>query len=180
MTSGASGPAELSAQINVWFLPCWRGTLPIARWLLGARAEPRVMAVLKPLSSRKTRRAGSFKKGARSLRNAVRRSSLRSLATSVFFMRDLVAPKHPVNRFETHFQPRRFFEQVSMFLQRGIAMRLKLSQQLLLMLGRHRAVTARGFDDDMQGVLVMPLYVTFHSTDMNRKVLRGCSRGSAL
>lgn len=95
-------------------------------------------------------------------------------------MRDLVASESPVDRFETHLQPCGCFEQVGMFLQGRIAMGFELSQQLLLMPGCHPTVTARWLGHDMQGVLVMPLQVTFYSADMDGEVLRGFPRGCAI
>lgn len=89
-----------------------------------------------------------------------------------FFMGDLVAGKDPVHRFETDLEARGVFEHAGMLGQGGIGMGVELFQKLFLVGGRHRTVTARGFDPDVQGVVAMPFQVPFHRVDMHEEVVR--------
>ena len=71
-------------------------------------------------------------------------------------MGDLVAGKDPVHRFETDLEARGVFEHAGMLGQSGIGMSVELFQKLFFVGGRHRTVTARGFEPDVQGVVAMP------------------------
>ena len=82
-------------------------------------------------------------------------------------MGDLVAAKDPINCFVADLQPGGGFQQVRMFLQRGIVMRIELRKKLLLMVGRHRAVTARRPGNNVQSLLVMPFQIAFDRVDMH-------------
>ena len=57
-------------------------------------------------------------------------------------MGDLVATKNPIHCFIADLQPGGGFQQIGMFLQGGVPAS-QLRQKLLLMVGRHRTVTAR-------------------------------------
>ena len=76
-------PSRVIEAIRVWFLPRFLGTLPYARFPLGALALRRVMEVLKPDSSTNTSLLAS--KRLASHRHRLRRPSSRSEATGDFF-----------------------------------------------------------------------------------------------
>ena len=78
--------------------------------------------------------------------NCVRSSSFRSLATSVFFMRDVVALKNTVNSSVRDLQTRGFQEHTCMLLEGGAGVRAELTEELLLMFGLHDSGTARWTD----------------------------------
>ncbi len=81
-----------------------------------------------------------------------------------------MAAKDPVNRFVADLQSGRSFQQVRMLLQRCVPMGLELGEKLLLMVGRHRAVTAGRLGDNVQGILAVPFQIIFDRIDMDRKM----------
>ncbi len=97
-----------------------------------------------------------------------------------FFMGDLVAAKDAVNRFRTDLQPCGGFQQVCMLLQGCVSVGLELRKQLLLVAGRHRAVTARRLGNNVQGVLAVTFQIIFDGIDMHREIFRRFVRRSTL
>lgn len=124
--------------------------------------------MLNPLSSTNTRRRGSSSRGARSFRNGARRFSLRSLATSVFFVGDLMTSEDPVHRLETHPQARSFFEYPGMLDQRRVSMLVQLLQELLFVNRCQACRTPRRSSDLMQRPQTLLFQSWFHSDKCSR------------
>ena len=59
MTKGAVRPKHLRAATKVWVFQCPNGALERSRWPCGHRPRSRVIFVVVPVSSMKTRRRGS-------------------------------------------------------------------------------------------------------------------------
>lgn len=87
-------------------------------------------------------------------------------------MGDLEACKHTVHSLETDLEARGVFEHAGMLGQGGIGVGFELFEQLILVRCRHRPVTARGFDPNVQGVVAVPFQVTLDRIDMNGEVTR--------
>src|SRR5260370_41618926 len=123
-------PERERAAMSVVFLPRLRGTLPLARSPLGARAYRGVSAMFEPHSSMKTNDSvGSWLAFSR---QAARSSSFRSDAPNDFFSRlaqPFDRPVHgpPAYVFTVHLLP-----QVTVLFERGIAILLQLRHQPFL------------------------------------------------
>ena len=67
-----------------------------------------------------------------------------------------------------------------MLLERGVTMGVELSEELLLVQGRHRAVTACRTGNNVKGVVAVAFEVTVDGIDVNGEVLSGFFRCGAL
>ena len=118
--SAAPMPSRERAAMSVVFLPRLRGTLPLARFPLGARADIRGKAILEPHSSMKTSDSvGSLLAFAR---HAARSFSLRSIAASDFFSRPAQPNARSVHGPAAHALTVSLFPEVTVLLQGRIVM----------------------------------------------------------
>jgi hypothetical protein len=120
--SAAPMPSRERAAISVVFLPRLRGTVPLARSPLGARAYKGVKAMLEPVSSRKTKASvGSLFAFSR---QTARSSSLRSVAPMDFFFVSAQPFDCPAHRPAADSFTMRLFPHGTVLLQRGVGIRL--------------------------------------------------------
>ena len=95
-------------------------------------------------------------------------------------MGDSVTPEHPIDCLVTDFEASGGFQEISVLLERGVTMGVELSEELLLVQGRHRAVTACRTGNDVKGVVAVAFEVTVDGIDVNGEVLSGFFRCGAL